>query len=239
MLLDVEPGSISKTDVSQQLERFFLSPGKWAIAFHRLASRLHGLGIPILPRIISQLSRFFTGIEIHPAAQIGVGVVIEHGIGIVIGETAIVGDYSLIHQGVTLGGTGKETGKRHPTLGKHVTVGAGAIVLGNIQIGDRVCIGAGSIVLQDVPCNCTVFGVPGRILDQTDIQLPIFGATPFPDTGALAIKTLYDRLRTLEYQVEQLREPLGKINSGNSEKAPLNCEEFNTFIEHFLDGAGI
>ena len=239
MLFDAETHPLHRSEVSSWLERLLLSPGQWAIGFHRLAYYLQYRGIPILPRLISQLSRFFTGIEIHPAAQIGMGVVIEHGIGVVIGETAIVGDYTLIHQGVTLGGTGKETGKRHPTLGEHVLVGAGAIVLGNIHIGDHVCIGAGSVVLKDVPSYRTVFGIPGRILDQTDTQIPVLGATPFPDTGALVIKTLYDRVRDLEHQVEELRGPLAKIDNGNREKSVLNCGASDDFIEHFLDGAGI
>jgi serine O-acetyltransferase len=109
MLLNAETDSLQESEFDSWLERLLLSPGQWAIQFHRLAHRSHGLGLPILPRFISQLSRFFTGIEIHPAAQIGEDFVIEHGIGVVIGETAIVGDYTLIHQGVTLGGTGKET----------------------------------------------------------------------------------------------------------------------------------
>lgn len=114
--------------------------------------------------MISYLIRFWTGIEIHPGAKIGKGVFIDHGMGVVIGETAIVGDYATIYQGVTLGGTGKETGKRHPTVGQNVVLGAGAKVLGNIQIGDQVRIGAGSVVLRNIPANSTVVGVPGRIV---------------------------------------------------------------------------
>ena len=122
--------------------------------------------VSFIPRLISHLGRFLTGIEIHPGAEIGKGVFIDHGMGVVIGETAIVGDYTLIYQGVTLGGTGKESGKRHPTLGKNVVVGAGAKVLGNLQIGDRVRIGAGSVVLRDVPPDATVVGIPGRIISR-------------------------------------------------------------------------
>lgn len=239
MLLDAETNSICGSMFSHCLEGFLLSPGQWAIGFHRLAYHLYDLGIPVLPRMVSQFSRFFTGIEIHPAAQIGKSVVIDHGMGVVIGETAIVGDYTRIHQGVTLGGTGKETGKRHPTTGKHVIVGAGAIVLGNIDIGDHVCVGAGSVVLQDVPSHRMVFGIPGRILSPVERQLQVPGYHPFPDTGAIVIKTLYDRVRALELQVEHLQEALGKIDTVNPEKAILNCEESNYFIEHFLDGAGI
>ncbi|HEY9711028.1 MAG TPA: serine O-acetyltransferase, partial [Oculatellaceae cyanobacterium] len=142
------------------LEVLFCYPGVQALLFHRVTHWLYCIGIPFVPRLISHLTRFLTGIEIHPGAKIGKGVFIDHGLGVVIGETAIVGDYALIYQQVTLGGTGKETGKRHPTLGENVVVGAGAKVLGNIQIGDNVRIGAGSVVLRDVPSNRTVVGIP-------------------------------------------------------------------------------
>jgi serine O-acetyltransferase len=133
-----------------------------AIAAHRLAHWLYHRDVAFFPRLISHLSRFFTGIEIHPSAQLGKGVFIDHGMGVVIGETAIVGDYTLIYQGVTLGGTGKETGKRHPTIGSRVVIGTGAKVLGNIHIGDYARIGAGSVVLNDVSANCTAVGIPNR-----------------------------------------------------------------------------
>ncbi len=144
------------------LEVFFTYAGFHAVIFHRIAHFLHTvLRIPFFPRVISQFSRFLTGIEIHPGAKIGLGLFIDHGMGVVIGETAIVGDNCVLFQGVTLGGTGKEAGKRHPTLGNNVMVSAGAKVLGNITIGDNVKIGAQSVVLKDVPDNCTVVGVPG------------------------------------------------------------------------------
>jgi serine O-acetyltransferase len=129
---------------------------------------LHKVGVFFLPRFISHLARFLTGIEIHPAARIGKGVFIDHGMGVVIGETAVVGDYCLLYQGVTLGGTGKERGKRHPTLGRNVTVGAGAKILGNINIGRNARVGAVSVVLKDIPPNSTVVGIPGRIVNQRD-----------------------------------------------------------------------
>ena len=131
------------------LEVLFLYPGLQAIISHRFAHFLYALKIPFFPRLISHLSRFITGIEIHPGATLGQGVFIDHGMGVVIGETAIIGDYCLIYQNVTLGGTGKESGKRHPTLGNNVVVGTGAKVLGNITIGSDVRIGAGSVVSQD------------------------------------------------------------------------------------------
>jgi serine O-acetyltransferase len=137
-------------------------PGFHALILYRFAHWLYIHHVAFFPRLISHLTRFLTGIEIHPGATIGKGVFIDHGMGVVIGETALVGDYCLIYQGVTLGGTGKETGKRHPTLGQHVVVGAGAKILGNIPVGDYARIGAGSIVLQSVPAHCTAVGVPGR-----------------------------------------------------------------------------
>lgn len=150
------------------LEVFLLYPGPQAIILYRIAHLLHKVGVFFLPRFISHLARFLTGIEIHPGALIGKGVFIDHGMGVVIGETAVVGDYCLLYQGVTLGGTGKESGKRHPTLGRNVTVGAGAKILGNIYIGNNARIGAVSVVLKDIPPNSTVVGIPGRIIAQRD-----------------------------------------------------------------------
>ncbi|CAL6015776.1 Serine_acetyltransferase [Hexamita inflata] len=144
----------------------FLYPCLYAIVFHRIAHLLYVLNIPIIPRLISQVSRFLTGIEIHPGAQIGQCLFIDHGMGVVIGQTAIIGDYCLLYQGVTLGGTGNEVGKRHPTLGNNVVVGSGAKVLGNIQLGDNVKVGAGSVVLKSIPADCTVVGVPAKIVKQ-------------------------------------------------------------------------
>ena len=126
---------------------------------------------PLFPRWLSQYARFLTGIEIHPGAQIGKSFFIDHGMGVVIGETAIVGDNVLLYQGVTLGGTGKETGKRHPTLGNNVVVGAGAKILGNITIGDNSYIGANAVVIKNVPANSTVVGIPGRITKQEGRRL--------------------------------------------------------------------
>jgi serine O-acetyltransferase len=171
---------------------------------HRLAHWLHRRGVPFFPRLISHLGRLFTGIEIHPGAQIGQGVFIDHGMGVVIGETAIVGDYTLIYQGVTLGGTGKESGKRHPTIGRHVVIGAGAKVLGNIQVGDAARIGAGSIVLRDVPPHCTAVGVPGRNICRRSQPACLLDHHQLPDAEAAAIRMLMNRIEQLEAQVQQL-----------------------------------
>lgn len=151
---------------SSPFEVVLFYSGLHAIVLHRIAHRLWLWKMPLFPRAISQLARFVTGIEIHPAAQIGDGLFIDHGMGVVIGETAIVGNNVLLYQGVTLGGTGKETGKRHPTLGDNIVVGAGAKILGNISIGSNSYIGANAVVLKSVPANTTVVGVPGHVTKQ-------------------------------------------------------------------------
>lgn len=187
------------------LEVIFCYPGFHALCLHRLAHWLHIHNVSFIPRLISHWGRFFTGVEIHPGAKIGKGVFIDHGMGVVIGETAIVGDYTLIYQGVTLGGTGKESGKRHPTLGSNVVVGAGAKVLGNIQISDRVRIGAGSIVLRDVPPDATVVGIPGRIIaPKSSNRISPLEHGKLPDIEAGVIRSLLSRIEQLEQQVQTL-----------------------------------
>ena len=195
------------------LEVLFCYPGLQALFFHRFAHWLYRTGIPFVPRLISHLGRFVTGIEIHPGAQIGKGVFIDHGMGVVIGETAIVGNYSLIYQGVTLGGTGKESGKRHPTLGENVVVGGGAKVLGNIQIGNDVRIGAGSVVLRDVPSDCTVVGVPGRVVYRSGVKVNPLAHGNLPDSEANVIRALVDRIEYLEQEVKNLRQSHAKSHS--------------------------
>ena len=187
------------------LEVLFCYPGLQAIILYRFAHWLDKLNILFLPRLISHFARFFTGIEIHPAAQIGVGVFIDHGMGVVIGETAKIGDYSLIYQGVTLGGTGKGSGKRHPTIGKNVVIGAGAKVLGNLNIGDNVRIGAGSVLLRDVPSDCTVVGIPGKIVYQSGVRVNPLEHGNLPDSEAKVIRLLLDRIDLLEKQFQALK----------------------------------
>lgn len=148
------------------LEVLLTYSGLHALVFYRMSHALHGMRMLFLSRWISQLGKFFTGIEIHPGATIGNGLFIDHGMGVVIGETTIIGDNVTMYQGVTLGGTGKEKGKRHPTIGNNVVIGAGAKVLGNIKIGDNSYIGSNAVVIKDVPDNSTVVGVPGRITKQ-------------------------------------------------------------------------
>ncbi len=179
--------------------------GFHALLAHRVAHWLWGKNIPIVPRLISQLARWLTGIEIHPGAQIGRGFFIDHGMGVVIGETAVLGDFVTLFQGVTLGGTGKERGKRHPTLGNHVVVGAGAKVLGNITIGDFVKIGANSVVLRSVPSNSTVIGIPGRIIKTIGDRVPeaTMDHANIPDPIAERFDAMEQELIALRKQVEQ------------------------------------
>lgn len=244
------------------LEVLFCYPGLQALVFHRFAHWLFVLGLPLLPRLISHLARFLTGIEIHPGAVIGSSVFIDHGMGVVIGETAIVGDYALIYQGVTLGGTGKESGKRHPTLGENVVVGAGAKVLGNLLIGNNVRIGAGSVVLRDVPSDCTVVGVPGRILYRSGVRVAPLEHGSLPDSEASVIRSLVDRLEGLEQEVQTLRSELSAskdqalesefarevLTHGSAialaEKTQVavnlsSCRVKDKVIQEFFDGSGI
>lgn len=155
------------------LEVLFLYQGLHALVAYRFARSLYRLKLFFLARFISQVARFATGIEIHPGAKIGKGLFIDHGMGVVIGETAVIGDNVLLYQGVTLGGTGLEQGKRHPTVGNNVVIGGGAKVLGNITIGDNSYIGANAVVIKDVPANSTVVGVPGRITKQEGKKIDI------------------------------------------------------------------
>ena len=180
-------------------------PGLHALIAYRFAHRLYKWHIPLAPRIISYITRIITGIEIHPAARIGRRFFIDHGEGVVIGATTVIGDDVLIYQQVTLGGTGKEQGKRHPTLGNGVIVGAGAKVLGNISIGNNVRIGAGSVVMEDVPEYSTVVGVPGRIVQRkyrAENGILLHNRVPDP------IKCELNRLK---YEIQDLKEKLESI----------------------------
>ena len=162
------------------LEVLLCYPGLHALICYRIANKLYRWNIPLLPRVISHIARVFTGIEIHPAAKIGERFFIDHGQGVVIGETTEIGDDVLIYQQVTLGGTGKEKGKRHPTIGNKVVIGAGAKVLGSITIGDNVRIGAGSVVINNIPHDSTVVGVPGRIVSKSVGQVLSHNKIPDP-----------------------------------------------------------
>ena len=188
---------------------------------HRVAHKLLKWKVPCIPRIISNISRFITGIEIHPGASIGKKFFIDHGMGVVIGETTIIGDDVIVYQGVTLGGTGKETGKRHPTLKDNVVVGSGAKVLGNIVLGYNVRVGAGSVVISDVPDYSTVVGIPGRVVMQKGHRTHQLQHNVIPDP-------IKDALSVLAHEIKDLKKVL-KEEAGIEED---NYEEFN-------DGAGI
>ena len=180
-------------------EVIFMYPGLHAIISHRIAHFLWKLKIPLLPRMISAFNRFLTGIEIHPGAQIGRRFFIDHGMGVVIGETTIIGDNVLLYQGVTLGGTGKEKGKRHPTLGNDIVVGTGAKILGNIKIGNNVKIGAGSVVIKDVPDDSTAVGVPARIVGRGEKHPEdTLQHGKLPDIEAIEVEKLCKKVSELE-----------------------------------------
>ena len=182
-------------------------PGFHALTAYRFNHALYRMGIPILPRWFSQFARFLTGIEIHPGAKIGQNVFIDHGMGVVIGETAQVGDGCTIYQGVTLGGTSLSHGKRHPTLGSKVTVGVNSAVLGAIMLGDNVKVGAGSVVIRDVPENATVVGIPAHIVAQNGKPVRAVPDRPqvdLPDPTANEIRKLTQRLEDLEKRLAEI-----------------------------------
>jgi serine O-acetyltransferase len=228
------------------LEVVFCYPGLQALVMHRFAHMLYRMRLPFVPRFLSHIARGLTGIEIHPGARIGKSVFIDHGMGVVIGETAIIGDYALIYQGVTLGGTGKETGKRHPTVGKNVVVGAGAKVLGNLNIGDNVRIGAGSVVLRDVPSDCTVVGIPGRIIYKSGVKVAPLEHNSLPDSEAEVIRALLDRIEILESKMEQLTPAEAADAPARTmheqmvhDRSAAQCALQDKTIRQFLDGSGI
>ncbi|QSQ08944.1 Serine acetyltransferase [Koleobacter methoxysyntrophicus] len=193
------------------MEVILCYPGFHAVILHRIAHYLYNKKLILLPRLISQFNRFITGIEIHPGARIGRGFFIDHGMGIVIGETTEIGDNVTLYQGVTLGGTGKEKGKRHPTIGNNVVIGAGAKILGPFKIGDNVKIGAGAVVLKEIPPNSTVVGVPGRIVVR---DVPDYTSADFvevdlkhhelPDPVADMLKCLQKKIKELEDKIKTL-----------------------------------
>ena len=195
------------------LEIILCYPGFQALVMHRISHTLWKYKIPLLPRVLSQFTRSFTGIEIHPGAQIGRGVFIDHGMGVVIGETSQIGNRCLLYQGATLGGTGKDHGKRHPTLEENVVVGAGAKVLGAITVGTNTRIGAGSVVLRDVDADSTVVGIPGRVIHQSGVKINPLAHSALPDTEGKVIKNLMERIDLLENQLRLTSELIKKISN--------------------------
>jgi serine O-acetyltransferase len=206
--LTMDPAATSRLEVALTYAGFH------ALLFYHLAHWLWRKRIPFFPRALSQFARLLTGIEIHPGASIGPGLFIDHGMGVVIGETTEIGEYVTLFQGVTLGGTGKQRGKRHPTLGNHVVIGAGAKVLGPIIIGDYVKIGANSVVLQDVPDHSTVVGIPGKIVRIKDERVPddaLLDHIHIPDPIA-------DRLIELQLQIDALKKELESLQGVGQQK---------------------
>ncbi len=189
------------------IEVLLTYPGLHALILYRIAHWLWGKKVPVIPRLISHLGRFLTGIEIHPGATIGSGFFIDHGMGVVVGETTIIGNNVTLFQGVTLGGTGKEKGKRHPTLGNNIVVGVGAKVLGDIVIGDNVKIGANSVVLESVPMDATVVGVPGRVVKQGGRRLSetMLDHVHLPDPVADRIERIEKELEEIKNQIRGLK----------------------------------
>ena len=186
------------------LEVLLCYPGIWALIWHKPAHFLYKHDLKLLARIISQITRFFTGIEIHPGATIGRRCFIDHGMAVVIGETTEIGDDVTLYQGVTLGGTGKDTGKRHPTIGNRVIVSSGARVLGPFKVGDDVKIGAGSIVLNEIPPGCTVVGIPGKIVRRYGESTEDLNQVDLPDPVATELECLRRRIVMLERKINQL-----------------------------------
>ena len=194
------------------LEVILLYSGFHALAWHRLAHIFYKNKLFFFARLVSQLNRFLTGVEIHPGAKIGNGLFIDHGMGIVIGETAEIGNNCTIYHGVTLGGTGKDKGKRHPTLGNNVLIGAGAKILGPFTIGDNSMVGANSVVLEEIGPDTTVVGVPGRPVRQNRVRIPSadLDQIHWPDTDLAKDCSLNKAITAMEQRVQELEEALKK-----------------------------
>lgn len=196
---------MEKDPAARNVFEVMLYPSLHAVLLHRVAHRLYRANVPFFPRLVSQISRFFTGIEIHPGAKIGKKFFIDHGTGVVIGETSEIGDNVTLYQGVTLGGTGKERGKRHPTVGNNVLIGVGAKVLGAITIGDNARIGGGAVVLKDVPPNSTAVGVPAKIVAyRPDPATSNQRVENLPDPEGEMIDALQVKSRELEERLSEL-----------------------------------
>lgn len=217
-----------------KLEVLLCYPGLHALSLHRLAHRLWKRNFKLLARLISHISRFLTGIEIHPGARIGRGFFIDHGMGVVIGETAEIGDDVLIYQGVVLGGTSLEKHKRHPTIGNNVVIGSAAILLGPIIVGDGARIGSNSVVIHSVPPGSTVVGIPGRVVEGKRKPLSALEHGKLPDPVAEAIRLVLKEQDYLEERVKKLERASGIVADKDE------FEETRRKIEaEFNDGAGI
>mgnify|MGYP004484456867 FL=1 len=209
-VLERDPAARSAAEV------FLLYPGVRAVFWHRVAHFFYLHNWKFIARWISQCSRFWTGIEIHPGATIGRGLFIDHGMGVIIGETTVIGDNCTIYQGVTLGGTGKEKGKRHPTLGNNVMVGSGAKVLGPFTVGDNSKIAAGAVVLSEVPPNSTCVGVPARIVKKEGVRVETdLDQVRIPDPISMQLCTLSVHIAGLEKRIRELEEQKGVAEDEN------------------------
>ncbi|MDD4376653.1 MAG: serine O-acetyltransferase [Eubacteriales bacterium] len=200
---DIKTVLIKDPAARNGLEVLLCYPGIWSLILHRPANWCYRHHLKMIGRIISQLTRWFTGVEIHPGAVIGRRCFIDHGMAVVIGETAEVGDDVTIYQGVTLGGTGKDTGKRHPTIGNRVIISSGAKVLGPFRVGDDVKIGAGSVVLKEIPSGCTVVGIPGKIVKRYGESTADLNQVNLPDPVAVELECLRKRIVLLEKKLNQ------------------------------------
>ena len=219
-------------------EIIFCYPGFQALSIHRVSHRLWNFNLPLIPRLLSHINRFMTGIEIHPGAKIGKGVFIDHGMGVVIGETSEIGDRCLLYQGVTLGGTGKESGKRHPTLEANVVVGAGAKVLGGICVGTNTRIGAGSVVVKNVASNSTVVGIPGRIVHQSGVKINPLAHSALPDTEANVLRNLMDRIDHLESEILILQNLINHVSIDKTQERKIIGESQNLKDREIIEFIG-
>ena len=219
-------------------EIIFCYPGFQALSIHRISHKLWRCNFPLIPRLLSHFTRFITGVEIHPGATIGKGVFIDHGMGVVIGETSEIGDRCLLYQGVTLGGTGKESGKRHPTLEANVVVGAGAKVLGAICIGTNTRIGAGSVVVKDVEANSTVVGIPGRVVHQSGVKINPLAHSALPDTEANVLRNLMERIDQLENDILGLEDLINNIRNDSNQEERIIGEAQNLRDKEIIEFIG-
>ncbi|MBI2556208.1 MAG: serine O-acetyltransferase [Planctomycetes bacterium] len=237
---DIDAAFQNDPAARSKLEVILCYPGVHALWLHRISHYLRKRGWNLLARLISHANRFLTGIEIHPAAEIGRGVFIDHGTGVVIGETAVIGDGCLIYKGVVLGGTTTEKTKRHPTLGKKIIVGSNACILGNITIGDYVRIGSGSVVVKDVPPHATVVGVPGRIIEQKKKEHDVMlDHGQLPDPIAEALKIVLKENRKLKQRIKNLEDNLNLSIKEEDYVSEAESEVMTIFMKNYKDGDGI
>ena len=237
---DVDAAFQNDPAARSKLEVILCYPGVHALWLHRISHYLRKREWSLLARLISHASRFLTGIEIHPAAEIGHSVFIDHGMGVVIGETSVVGDGCLIYKGVVLGGTTTGKTKRHSTLGKKIIVGSNACILGNITIGDYVRIGSGSVVVKDVPPHATVVGVPGRIIEQKKKEHDVMlDHGQLPDPIAEALKVVLKENRKLKQRMKKLEDNLNLSSEEDDYVSEAESEVMTVFMKNYKDGDGI